>query len=131
MSTETPLSILIIEDEVSLRTALCEKFTREGFSVFDAKDGERGLAVAIAIEPQLILLDMMMPKMDGMTMLETLRAHNAWSKIVPVLLLTNVGADDKAIMAKISKDDGTHYLVKSNWSMNKIVEKVRETIAGI
>ncbi|TAK58991.1 response regulator [Patescibacteria group bacterium] len=130
MTTEiTRQTILIVEDEISLRNALRDKFTREGFLVFDAKDGEIGLAVAIREQPQLILLDLMMPKMDGMTMLHKLRSENEWGKSVPVILLTNLGADDKMIMKEIEEDTSAYYLVKSNWSMDQMVDKVKETIA--
>lgn len=122
-------TILIVEDEISLRNALRDKFTREGFIVFDAKDGEIGLSIALREQPHLILLDLMMPKMDGMTMLHKLRLENEWSKNVPVILLTNLGADDKNIMKEIEEDTSAYYLVKSNWSMDQMVEKVRETIA--
>ena len=129
MSTEKKDAILIIEDEVSLRTALHEKFVREGFTVYEAKDGRQGLAIALREQPQVILLDMMMPKLDGMALLELVRSRNTWGERVPVLLLTNVGADDKTIMKKIAADKATQYLVKSNWTMNQIVEKVREALA--
>ena len=125
----TQQTILIIEDEVSLRNALRDKFMRGGFVVFDAKDGEVGLTIALHEQPQLILLDLMMPKMDGMTMLHKLRLENEWSKSVPVILLTNLGADDKMIMKEIEEDSSAYYLVKSNWSMDQMVEKVKETIA--
>ena len=122
-------AILIVEDEVSLRAALHDKFTREGFTVYEAKDGEEGLAIALAERPQLILLDMMMPKMDGMTMLKLLRSTNEWGATIPVLILTNFGEDDKLLMKIIQDDPSTRYLVKSNWSINQIVEKIREAIA--
>ena len=62
-------SVLIVEDEVSLRNALRDKFIREGFSASDARDGEAGLEAALKALPDIILLDMVMPKMDGIAML--------------------------------------------------------------
>jgi DNA-binding response OmpR family regulator len=130
MSSETKKhSILIIEDEISLRTALRDKFTREGFLALEAKDGEVGLALALKEKPDVLLLDIVMPKMDGVTMLKKLRAENEWSKKVPVLLLTNLGADDERIMKQINGDSAACYLVKSNWSMTDLVEKVKETLS--
>ncbi len=122
-------SILIVEDEVSLRHALRDKFVREGFVVFDAKDGQVGLSVALKEKPDLILLDMMMPKMDGMTMLGSLRQSCEWGQSAPVLLLTNLGSDDKVAMKEITEDSCAQYLVKSNWPMSELVQKVRDTIA--
>jgi DNA-binding response OmpR family regulator len=124
-------SILIVEDEVSLRNALSIKFKREKFNTFSAKDGEVGLFVALKEKPDLILLDMVMPKMDGMTMLKKLRLENEWGKSVPVILLTNLGADDEQRMKEISKDPMLQYLVKSNWSIGDLVEKVRTTISRV
>jgi len=121
-------TILIVEDEASLRNALTGKFTREGFIVFDAKDGEVGLAVAKREKPNLILLDIVMPKMDGMTMLKNLRTEKEWGRVVPVMLLTNLGSDDKEMAKEIIEDEFTQYLVKSNWAINDVVKKVRERL---
>ncbi len=130
MTTDsTPHRVLIVEDEASLRGALCDKFAREGFTVFEAKDGEAGLEVALSEQPQIILLDMMMPKMDGITMLHQLRLKNEWGRRVPVLLLTNVSSDDKRMLKEVSDDGSVHYLVKSDWPISKLVERVRETLA--
>ncbi len=129
MTAETKkILILIVEDEVSLRNALCMKFKREGFSVIDAKDGEIGLAVSLKKTPDIILLDMVMPKLDGMAMLKKLRIENEWGKTVPVTLLTNLGADDEHRNKTISKDPKMHYLVKSDWTIGDLVEMVRETL---
>ncbi len=120
--------ILIVEDESSLRNALRDKFGREGFLVLDAKDGEAGLALALKETPDIILLDIVMPKMDGMSMLKALREKNDWGKQVPVMLLTNLGADDENIMKVISKDNYVCYLVKSNWAIGEIIEKVKKML---
>lgn len=122
-------TILIVEDETSLRGALCDKFIREGFTVFQAKDGDVGLELAVREQPQIILLDMMMPKTDGITMLHQLRLQSAWGRQVPVLLLTNVSSDDKRMMKEVVNDNFVHCLVKSDWPMSKLVERVRESIA--
>lgn len=132
MKTEPQkIKILIVEDEVSLRRALLDKFTREGFEVFEAKDGEIGLAVALQEQPHVILLDMMMPKVDGIAMLHQLRLQNEWSKHVPVLLLTNVSSADKRILKEVQEDDLAQYLIKSDWPISKLVERVREVVEGM
>lgn len=66
-------TILIVEDDVPELNALRDKFTHEGFSILEAKNGEEGLATALREHPDLILLDIIMPVMDGMTMLVNLR----------------------------------------------------------
>src|SRR5689334_6315852 len=86
---KTVHKILIVDDEKPLLEALTDKFTREKFSTFGASDGEEGLEVAKRIQPDIILLDIVMPKMDGMTMLKLLR-EEPWGKDVPVILLTNL-----------------------------------------
>ena len=121
--------ILIVEDEMSQRKALVDKFTREGFEVVSARDGEEGLSVALTEKPDIILLDIVMPKMDGMTMLKKLRHENEWGKSVPVILLTNLSADDDKIMKGVTEDLPAYYLVKSNWAINDVVEKVKDRLS--
>ena len=106
------------------------KFRREGFSVIDAKDGEAGLKIALEREPSIILLDMVMPKLDGMAMLKKLRIINDWSKNVPVILLTNLGADDEHRNKTILNDERMEYLVKSDWTITNLVVKVKETLVS-
>ncbi|MEK7602222.1 MAG: response regulator [Patescibacteria group bacterium] len=125
---KAPSIVLIVEDEASLRRALCDKFAREGFTVFEAKDGEVGLTLALKEEPNVILLDMMMPKVDGITMLHQLRLANEWGRLVPVLLLTNVSSDDKRMLREVQEDGSAHYLVKSDWPITRLVERVREAL---
>ncbi len=121
--------ILIIEDEVSLRNALRDKFSREGFFVISANDGETGLSTALKEQPHVILLDVVMPKMDGISMLKKLRLENEWGKNVPVILLTNLGADDEKVMKEIKEDKSAYYLVKSDWPINDLIAKIREILS--
>jgi DNA-binding response OmpR family regulator len=117
---EKKQSILIVEDEVSLRNALRDKLMREGFHVLEARDGEEGLEVALHEHPDLILLDIVMPKMDGMTMLDRIHA-DTWGKNVKVIVLTNLS--DVGI-AHATYD----YLVKSDWKIEDVIAKVRERL---
>jgi DNA-binding response OmpR family regulator len=125
---ESTKKILIVEDEASQRKALVDKFTHEGFRVVEAKDGKDGLNVARKELPDVILLDIIMPKMDGMTMLKILREDNAWGKKVPVIMLTNQSADDR-VNNEILENEPAYYLVKANWSLNDVVEKVKECLS--
>lgn len=122
------LVIEAVEDDSSLRNVLHEKFTVEGFSVLDAKDGEEGLAIALREHPDLILLDIVLPKMDGITMMKKLRQDGEWGKNVPIILLTNLSADDEKINQAVTDNEPAYYLVKSNWKINDLVEKVRERL---
>lgn len=117
--------ILIIEDEPSLAEALKEKLTKEKFDVAVAKDGQEGLTMSLKIKPDLILLDIVMPVMDGLTMLEKLR-QDKWGKKVPVIILSNLNEADKT--AEAMKSGVYDYLVKSDWKLEDLVKKVREKI---
>src|SRR3990167_6145262 len=120
-------TILIVEDEISLLNALRDKLTREGFSTLEAKNGEEGLEVALREHPDLILLDIVMPKMDGMTMLRKLR-EDLWGKSAKVIILTNLS--DKEKMAEALEQKLHKYLVKSDWKIEDVVAKVREQLEG-
>lgn len=121
--------ILIIEDDVPLRNVLREKFTHEGFSVLEANDGEEGLANALSLRPDLILLDIVMPKMDGITMMRKLRQENEWGKSVPIILLTNLSSDDERINKAITDDTPAYYLVKADYTIKDLVEKIKERLS--
>lgn len=116
-------TILIIEDEISLLDALRDKLTREGYVVAEAKDGEEGLAAALSRHPDLILLDILMPKMDGMAMLKELR-KNQWGKNVEVILLTNLS--DVENISEALNNNVTDYLIKSDWDIDEVAKKVQE-----
>jgi len=120
--------ILIVEDEIDLREALVDKLGREEFETSGAKDGEEGLEMALRDHPDLILLDIVMPKMDGMTMLKKLREENEWGKKVPVILLTNLSATDEKIIKAMVENEPSYYLVKSDWKIGDVVKKVKETL---
>lgn len=81
--------ILIIEDEQVIRDVLVKTFTHEWFSVLEAADGEVGLSVAEKELPDIILLDIILPKMHGLAVLSRLR-ESEWGKNIPVIILTNL-----------------------------------------
>lgn len=119
--------ILIIEDELPMLKALSDKFTDLGFSVTEAKDGEEGLRVAQTALPDLILLDVIMPKMDGISMIKKLR-ENDWGKTVPVVILTNVSADSNATINAVVETQPAYYLMKTDMTLDGIVEKVKSVL---
>jgi DNA-binding response OmpR family regulator len=119
--------ILIVEDEASLNNALNDQFILKGFSVFQAKNGEEGLEIALREHPDFILLDIIMPKMDGITMLEKLRAGSEWGKAVRVMILTNLEKIGK-IDSDLLKDEVSEYLVKSDVKIEDIVNKVYQRL---
>jgi DNA-binding response OmpR family regulator len=121
-------SILIIEDEVSLQDALKDALTRNGFTCLTAPDGEVGLALALQHHPDLIMLDLLMPKLDGMGMLKKLRL-DAWGKEARVLILTNLSADTSDRVRTIVETSPDFYLVKSDWSIKDIIKKTADMLA--
>lgn len=115
-------TILIVEDEQGIQRALSDKLKEEGFSVLEAKNGQEGLDVAKVNHPDLILLDILMPVMDGMTMLKTLREDDS-CKDIPVIFLTNL--DDQEKVAEALKAESFDYLIKTDWSLAEVVKKIK------
>jgi DNA-binding response OmpR family regulator len=128
MTKEQIKTILVVEDDPPMLKILVDKLTEEGFRIIEAHDGEEGLMMADRDHPDLILLDIVMPKMDGMTMLKKLRQENEWGGSVPVILLTNLSPDEEKINKGITEDEPAYYLIKTNWSLNDVVQKVRERL---
>ena len=119
--------ILIVEDEDSLLSALVDKFLKAGYRVVTARDGEEGLTVALREQPDLILLDIVMPKMDGIALLRQLR-DNSWGQGVPVILLTNLTVSKKIGEGMDLKAE--NFLVKSDWKIEDVVGKVKDKLRG-
>ncbi|NTU69556.1 response regulator [bacterium] len=117
------IKLLIVEDDTAIASALSIKFTNEGFNVLVAKDGKEGLAIAISEKPAMILLDIVMPVMDGITMLNLLRATE-WGKMANVILLTNLMEADK--MSEAMENNANVYLIKSDWKIDDLVKEVKK-----
>ncbi len=122
---EAPKKILIVEDETFLLDSLVRAFTAAGFVVRRAKDGEEGLAHAFAEHPDIILLDLLMPKLDGMSALKKLR-DDPWGKEVAVIILTNASGAQKVNEAVENKV--TDFLVKADWKLEEVVKRVKEKL---
>ena len=116
-------TILIIDDEDSYRYIYSDKLTNAGFDVLEAKDGKEGLAMAIDKKPDLILLDLGMPDMDGLSLLAKLR-EDPWGKGAKVIILTNISDNTK--LAEAIKHETFIYLLKSNTSMDELVSKINK-----
>lgn len=122
-------TILVVEDDLPLLRALTDKLTREEFLVLQAKDGMEGLSISTQKHPDLILLDIAMPRMDGLTMMKKLRAENEWGKNVPIILLTNLSSHDDKINTSIAEDEPAYFFEKSDLSLDNLVEKIRERLS--
>jgi len=119
--------ILVVDDEADLREALNAALTHAGFETITATDGEEGLAQALAHKPDLILLDIMMPKMNGHDMLNILR-RDPWGRNVPVFLLSNL--DDPKNITEGFERKSNDYIIKSSTSLESITKMVKQYLAG-
>lgn len=120
-------TILIIDDEESYRKIFSDKLLKEGLNVLEARDGSTGLQIATDKKPDLILLDLEMPIMDGMTMLEKLREDD-WGRNAKVIIFTNTS--DNAKIAEAIKNETFIYLVKADTSLDELTNKVKNLLAS-
>ena len=117
-------TVLIIEDDALLAEMYNDKFKLSGFSVMTADDGQKGLDLAMSSQPDLILLDLALPKIKGTDILGTLRATN-WGKNVPIIVLTNLNVDGK-ILEAITKYSPVYCLLKANTTPGEVIDKAKE-----
>ena len=117
--------ILIAEDEPAMLNALTDKFKQEGCIVIRAENGKVALDLANQEKPDVMLLDILMPKVNGMEVLGQVRSGSDWGKKVPIVMLTNLSPDER-IMSDVVKDEPSYYLIKSDWKLSEVVEKVRD-----
>ncbi len=117
---ETKEKILVVEDDKFLIKAYNIKFTRAGFEVITATDGAEGLEMAKRELPKLILLDLMLPKIDGFEFLKRMAVDESL-KNIPVIVLSNLGqqTDKDRALALGAKE----YLIKADYSLDEIIEK--------
>jgi DNA-binding response OmpR family regulator len=118
--------ILVAEDDKLISGSLCDALKAEGHEPTPAYDGEETVAKAKEHKPDLVLLDIMMPKLDGISVLWELKANNDTAN-VPVIVLTNLG--DVETISKIVEAGATDYLLKSDQSIDEVVKKVKEVLA--
>ena len=118
-------SILIVEDDISLRIVLKEKFKNSGFEVFEAVDGVEGLKLSLEKQPDMILLDIIMPNMDGITMLKRLRVDER-GRDLPVIILSNL--NDAESTSKAMEGGAFDYLVKTDWKLDDLIKKVNDRL---
>ena len=125
--TENPKKILIIEDDDALVKMYSLKFLHEGFDIDYALDGEVGLEKLQKKEYDLILLDLMIPKVNGFQVLETLRKSNYINKDKMVIAITNLSLyEDRK---KVSDLGANGYVIKANLTPREIVEKIKGYLA--
>ena len=117
--------ILIVEDETTLHKSLEEFLESEGHEILGAFDGEKGIELAKSKKPDLILLDVILPKKDGYEVLDEFKKDEK-TKNIPIIILTNLeSAED---IQKAFDKGATTYLVKSDYKLEDIATKVKETL---
>ena len=119
--------LLITEDDPLMSRMYQKIFTFEGFEVVMAADGQEGLDKAREVNPTLILLDVMMPKLNGLQVLEKLKADPA-TKSIPVIMLTNLAGQQDAENALAM--GAIKYIVKSEYEPKQVADMVKEILVG-
>jgi len=123
---EKPKKILVVDDEDSVREIYRHEFINNGYTVVVAADGEEGLLKAGEEVPDIILLDIMLPKMSGIEVLRALK-ENELTKKIPVLLLTNLG--EETIIKEGFELGADGYLLKVSYTPAQVVEEVKKFFA--
>lgn len=116
-------TILLIEDEANLQKLLGEQLEEQNFTVLHALNGEIGIKKALEHRPNLILLDLILPKKNGFEVLRDLKANQA-TKDIPVIILTNL--ENASEIQKALALGATTYLVKTNYQLEEIIKKIKE-----
>ena len=119
--------ILLIEDEAALQKSLGDTLRNEGFEVLSALDGEIGERLAKAENPDLIILDLVLPKKDGLEVFKALKDDKE-TQDIPVVILTN--QEKMENVEKVLEMGAKTYLVKANYTLQEIVEKINGVVGG-
>lgn len=120
-----PKKIIFIEDEEALQKSLTKVLEIEGFNVISAYDGQSGIETVEKEMPDLILLDLILPKIDGFEVLKRIKTTPA-TKEIPVIILTNL--EQIQSVDKLIEYGPLNYLVKANYNLDEIVEKIKEVL---
>ncbi|MDD5433560.1 MAG: response regulator [Candidatus Pacebacteria bacterium] len=119
--------ILLIEDEAALQKSLGGSLTEEGFEVLSALDGEVGERLAKSEKPDLVILDLILPRKDGLEVFQSLKEDES-TRDIPVVVLTNLEKIEH--VEKVLEMGAKTYLVKANYTLKEIVEKIKQTLAS-
>jgi DNA-binding response OmpR family regulator len=122
----TPRRVLLADDDRYLRRAAEARLRQQGFTVLTAADGEEALQVALAERPDIILLDLIMPKVQGFEVLRALKQAESTAAI-PVIVLSNLGQESDR--AQCLESGAAAYFVKANLSLHELVRTVQATLA--
>ncbi len=119
--------ILFIEDGVALQKTLGDVLRKENYEVISALNGEIGLRMALSQKPDLVLLDLILPKMDGFEVLKKLR-EDPETKEIPIIILTNLQRMED--VDKALELGATAYLIKTQYKLKEVIEKVKKVLGN-
>ena len=125
MSQDTK-KILIIEDNESYLTIISQKLSIEKYEVITAQDGQEGIQKVTDNQPDIVLIDLLLPKMNGIEVIEKIRENNA-GRTLPLIILTNINPDDE-ILQKITENKPAYYLIKPEVTLDDIAEKIKNVL---
>ncbi len=121
--------VLIIEDDVDLRNVLMDQLAKLNFQIMQAGDGEEGISILLDQKPDLVLLDLMLPKIDGFKVLERIRHYpEAGIAATKVVVLSNLWSDKDILRAQALKID--EYYVKANTNLEEVYVKIKQLLSG-
>jgi CheY-like chemotaxis protein len=116
------LSVLIIEDDKNIRDMYDDAFSDVGLTVYKAENGKEGISLALEHHPKVILVDIMMPGMNGHQVVNAIR-KDTWGKDAHVIYLTNMSDAENVVAAVAQKPE--EYIIKSNASIKEVINTVR------
>jgi two-component system alkaline phosphatase synthesis response regulator PhoP len=119
-------TILLVEDEQMIQDLYKRVIEQAGYSVYTASDGQTGLNEALSKHPDLILLDISLPQMNGLEVMQKIR-QDAWGVNAKIIIMTNQDAND-AILAAVSEGKPEYYFLKANVTPEGIILKINEIL---
>lgn len=117
--------ILIVEDETALLYALKAELSHNGFEILEAMDGEKGLRILEQQKPDIVILDLLLPGIDGFEVLKRMKSKNE-TKNIPVIILTNLG--DKESIEKGKALGANDYLIKTDYTLEEVINKLKNLL---
>jgi len=118
-------TVLLVEDNKDLSNLVKEALVQEGISVLEAGNGNEGIRIALSAHPDLVVLDIILPDIDGISVLERLR-EDSWGKNARVIILTNLSNSER-VSASVEKGV-FDFLVKEEWKLSDVVSRIKERL---
>lgn len=120
-------TVLVVEDNETMLQTLVYNLSLEGIQTFEAADGEEAVKVALEKKPDLLLLDLIIPKIDGVSVMKQLRATE-WGRTLAIIVITNLEVDGP-VMKDVMEEKPAYYLSKTDISLGEIVSKIKEVLS--